>query len=444
MHTASSTRRGFLGALGLGAGLALGGCGLTSGDTYRQPDSTVPAEYTGRQRVVAWTTWGSDSGKAMSELGTRFNQSQKDIFVDVQSQNGNYNKLAQKLTTGLRAHVIPDIAVFSEVTWHKFVLNDILEPAENHMSAKDLAVYNQDLLKEGVLGGKTWWIPFARSTPLFFYNPEIFEKAGLPARAPETWTELAEWAGQLQGVQYKSNKPRMMTYPKTDADWKFQGLLWNFGGTISKGLDVTFDHDPVIAAGEYQQRLIKKGHGYMSASANVDFQTGVVAAIEQSTGSLKEMATAAEFEVKAAFVPGEKERAVPTGGGGFSIMAPAAKENKAAAAEFLKFLARPENSAYWTLATGYMPVVDAAKKEPELAEKLKEDPNFSVAVEQLKYSRPEDDLRLFSLNATLDLTDGVERISTTDGAVGPIFRDVADWLRQDAEQIEEQYRRIMA
>jgi len=30
-------------------------------------------------------------------------------------------------------------------------------------------------------------VPYARSTPLFYYNKDHYAAAGLPDRAPETW-----------------------------------------------------------------------------------------------------------------------------------------------------------------------------------------------------------------------------------------------------------------
>ena len=41
-------------------------------------------------------------------------------------------------------------------------------------------------------GGKTWGIPFQRSTIVLYWNKELFKEAGLdPNKAPANWKEHA-------------------------------------------------------------------------------------------------------------------------------------------------------------------------------------------------------------------------------------------------------------
>jgi sn-glycerol 3-phosphate transport system substrate-binding protein len=41
--------------------------------------------------------------------------------------------------------------------------------------------------------GHVYNIPWQRSTPIFYYNKDMFRKAGLdPSQAPKTWTQLVE------------------------------------------------------------------------------------------------------------------------------------------------------------------------------------------------------------------------------------------------------------
>ena len=46
-------------------------------------------------------------------------------------------------------------------------------------------------------------MPWARSTPLFYYNKEHYADAGLPDRAPETWAEMKEFAGKLTAAGHE-------------------------------------------------------------------------------------------------------------------------------------------------------------------------------------------------------------------------------------------------
>src|SRR5918998_443993 len=215
------TRRSVL--AGIGAGLALGALGACTPaapgrgkGAFGQPDGEVPAEFGTRERVVVWTTWGGETGAAVAELAKQFNESQDAVYVDLQSQNSSYDELAQKLAAGIQARVVPDVALFSEVTWHKFFLNGTLEPLDSYFGATSPDVYNQPLLDEGRLSGNLWWLPFARSTPLFYYNRDLFAQVGLPDRAPETWSEMLEWAPSLRGAKFNNSAPKMHAFPKVD------------------------------------------------------------------------------------------------------------------------------------------------------------------------------------------------------------------------------------
>ena len=48
------------------------------------------------------------------------------------------------------------------------------------------------LMQNGTTGGKTWGIPFQRSTIVMYYNKDAFRAAGLdPENPPATWDELS-------------------------------------------------------------------------------------------------------------------------------------------------------------------------------------------------------------------------------------------------------------
>ena len=45
--------------------------------------------------------------------------------------------------------------------------------------------------------GKTWSVPFQRSTAMFYYNKAAFKEAGLdPEKFPTTWAALADDSGE--------------------------------------------------------------------------------------------------------------------------------------------------------------------------------------------------------------------------------------------------------
>ncbi|WP_157035165.1 extracellular solute-binding protein [Actinocatenispora sera] len=178
----------------------------------------------------------------------------------------------------------------------------------------------------------------------------------------------------------------------------------------------------------------------MSDSPPVDLQNQLIATLVTSTGGLQgttEAAQKAGWELGTAFVPKKDKQAVPTGGGGFGIMAYAGKERKQAAWAFIEYCAKPASAAYWALQTGYLPVVPAATKEPDLAKRLAADPSFSTATKQLAIARKADDVTLWVPNADVMIYTGLQKIWTDNQPAGTVFADVASQLRKGADKVRK-------
>ncbi|HWD82555.1 MAG TPA: ABC transporter substrate-binding protein [Kribbella sp.] len=431
-------RRTFLGA---GAALGLAGCGYRSVDAvYSQPAGSVPAKYANRTRVVFWTPYGGVNGKAVDKLVAKFNDSQDDVFVEVQFQ-GSYDDVAQKVAAALVAKQAPDIAVLSDVTWERFFLNDALEPLNGYFTdGFGPGVYQEKLFGEYVVKGQSWAVPFARSTPILYYNRDAFEKAGLPDRAPRTWSELRSWVPSLAKVQSGGRSMRTIAFAKIDGDWQFQGNVWQFGGAYSHGLDVTIDQAGAVAAGEWQRSMVHDlGAAYMASSPSTDFANGLVGVIQESTGAMKTIGSKAKFKVGAGFIPSEVASGLATGGGGIGMLRNISADRKQAAATFLQFLALPENSAWWTTQTGYLPVVNKARENADLKKLIAEQPNYGVAIAQLQNARRQDAIRLYGRNANVQIYTGLQQIYADNAKPQKVFGSVAKRLESIGQEVRRLY-----
>lgn len=440
------TRRSLLVGAGATALLAVVGCAPsgTTATVLRQPAGEVPAAFAKRTRIVAWTPWGGLAGEKMIELATRFNDSQDEFYIDAQPQGG-YEDLAQKLAASLQAKQTPDIVGLSEILWGKFWLNGTLAPLGDLLGSDILASYDPMLLAEGYKGDKQWWVPFARSTPIFYFNRDLFAQVGLPDRAPATWTEYEEWGKQINGATFNGNKVRLTSYGRNYADWVYMSSVWNRGGIVSDGLTATLDSEIAIEAAEYQRRLIwEKKLAFLTDSEQTDFSNGVISSMNMSTGALGGLIANSPFEVGAGFVPGEGSQEVSTGGGGFSIMAGASEERKAGAAAYLKFLSQPDVAAEWTATTGYLPAVTAASEQPALKDLFSQRPQFRVAVDQLAIAREADPIRLIVPNGQPMMNDALQTIYANNDDPKTVLQATNAAIQKAADGIKSQYDKAMA
>jgi len=407
--------------------------------------TTAPVVSAGQTKVVFWSSWGGKNGEGVQKLVDDFNASQPDIVVENQFQ-GTYEETSQKLAAAMAARQIPDMVSLSEVTWNRFYLNQSLQALDELFTKAnfDPAEYVDPLIQEGTRQGKIWWIPFARSTPLLYYNRDLFKTAGLPETGPKTWEELREWGPDLIKVGGDNMKVFAFTTAKNYNAWHFQGNIWQWGGSYSdKDLNALIDEPNAVAAGEWLRKFVHEDKlGYMAEDQSTDFINGQCAVTSQSTGSLGGIATSAKFAVGTAMLPTQENFGCPTGGAGLSVMAGAAEEQKQAAVEFIKFLAKPENVAFWSKHSGYMPATDTAGEATEMQQYFTDNPNYKVAVEQLPKTQPQDTARLFIPNGDQTIGTGLERILVSNEPADKVFAEVAAQLERDAQDVKEQIKSV--
>jgi sn-glycerol 3-phosphate transport system substrate-binding protein len=420
-----------------GGGSSTGGSSnLRSG--FSQAPVKVPSQYAGRTAILFWAPFTGVNFEAVQELFTAFNESQDEIYAAAESQ-GSYADLNQKYTAALQARQVPDIVCFPERQWLQFWQADSLVPLDRYFDDQwSLDVYMQNYVKEGTAAGETFVVPFARSTPLFYFNKERFREAGLPETGPKTWTEFAEMAPSLLALDAGGQSLKPMAFSAEDA-WFGQSHIWAWGGRWSTDTEVTADAGPAAEWLQWKKDFIHRdGFGYMAKAAMTDFQTGVAAATHGSTASLRGATEAAEFEIGTAFMlghdtPGPK---VPTGGSGLSIVKAESQERQDACAELFRFLAEPENSAQWHKNTGYLPIVTAAQETQTVKDLVAADANFGTALKQVANAQTADPIGWYQsavteINAAMaqvygDGADVASVVSSLQGKLEGIFDQNAE------------------
>jgi len=115
----------------------------------------------------------------------------------------------------------------------------------------------------------------------------------------------------------------------------------------------------------------------------------------------------------------------------------AASEKQDAAFKFVAFTSTPENTAWWSLQTGYMPVRKSAVELPELKDFYDKNPQAKVAVDQLPKTKPQDSARVFVPNGDQIIGKGLEEITVNKAEVQPVFDDVNQTLTDEAQPVKE-------
>lgn len=456
---AKVNRRQFLRGVAAGAGaLTLAACGGAATTaptavpptaeqatavppTVEQATAAPPATVPPMSSTVEITYWGSFSGvlgEAEKATVDAFNNAQNDVKVNYQFQ-GSYEETAQKLTAAIQARQTPDVSLLSDVWWFSFYINGQLQPLDDLMAVEGVKreAYVDVLLNEGVRKNTVYWIPFARSTPLFYYNKDAWAEAGLEDRAPKTWDEFMEWAPKL-------NKEGRSAFAHPGAAsyiaWLFQGVIWQYGGRYS---------DPDFTIRIHEENGIRAGNFYRDTTQTYkwattpkdvtqDFVTGLSASAMLSTAALAGVEKNAQFPVGTGFLPeGPAGFGCCTGGAGMAILTGLPAEKQQAAMKWIAFATGEEWTIEWAQRTGYMPVRKAAVESESMKKYFTERPNFRTAVEQLPKTRPQDAARVYVRGGDQIIGKGLERITIAGEDPAKVWMDVKAELEETAKPTVE-------
>lgn len=345
---------------------------------------------------------GGPLTKLVDKLVTDFQAENPDIKIKA-IYSGNYSDTMTKAMTSLKGGNPPHLSVILSTEIFTLIDNDAIVPFDDLVSSDAekqwLNSFYPALMENARTDGKTWSIPFQRSTIVMYYNKDAFREAGLdPDAPPATWDELVSMGKKLVKKDASGKVTQWgLEIPSTGYPYWMFGALTRQNGEVlmnSAGNEVYFDKPGVVQALEFWKALGSE-HGVMPqgtiewGTLRSDFLEKKTAIMWHSTGNLTAVKKNASFDFGVAMLPAKKERGTPTGGGNFYIFKKASTEERAAALKFIKWMTQPNRTAQWSIGTGYLGTRPDAYETAELKNYVKEFPPAAVARDQLKYATAE-------------------------------------------------------
>ncbi len=361
---------------------------------------------------------------------------------------GSYQDTIVKALTAHKAGNPPVTSVLLSTDMFTLIDEDAIVPIDTFVKTADdkawLGSFYKAFMLNSQTGGKTWGIPFQRSTVVLYYNKELFKAAGLDAnKPPATWAEMVDVAKKLT-VKDASGKVTQygVQIPSSGFPyWLFQGLAIQNGVELANdsGNTVRFDDPAVIEALQYWVDLTKQGvhpSGIVEwGTTPKDFFEKKVAMMWTTTGNLTNVRTNAKFDFGVAMLPAGKRRGSPTGGGNFYIFKKSTLAQQEAAFKFARWMTQPERAAKWSMDTGYVAVSEAAYNTAALKKYGAEFPPALVARDQLPHALAEfsthDNQRV-----TKALNDGLQAALTGTKTPAQAMKDA----QAEADRLLRRYK----
>lgn len=310
----------------------------------------------------------------------------------------------QELVTRVQADIVAGQPVdLSQMTFNAlgFAAENLNAAAlEDIVPAEELAAHFEGMVPNGLelgrIDGKTYGLAYTFSTPVLFYNADIFREVGLdPENPPQTWDEVAA-AGRI--VKAKTDYVPLASgiFGPSALDWLMQGILRSNGGAAinAERTRMTFAEPEGVEALTMLRGLAKEG-----VIHNLDIQTqiqtmasGQAAMYLQTSAVQGYLLRGAEgnFELRATTMPrfGDKPAAPSNSGSSLAIHASDPVKQRAAW-ELMKFLTSERGYTIITSEIGYLPLRPATLENPEhLGEWIKANPLIRPNLKQLEIMQP--------------------------------------------------------
>jgi len=339
------------------------------------------------QTVISFARLSSQAHNAYLEpLIEAFQAANPDIVIEnVESAGDGYEGLAQTALLGLAAGTPPDLVQVGFTLLPTLVASGGPIALDPFMEASgfDPSSLMPGMLELGQLDGSNYIMPIGVSTPVMYYNLDLFRAAGLdPDSPPTTWEEARAASQALVDAGYQG----ILWGWSITGNWLFQTMLESAGGRMGMDADsghtATFNDDAGEQVLTYLQSLTQAGLMPVTEATVQTFASGQLGMLVDSSFQRVNTPAQVDAEVRLAPVP------IPDGGvtrlpaGGNGVMMFSRDQAKQEAAwRFLEFLAGPDAGRIVAENTGYTPA-NAALIET-LAQENAADPDYVLVLQQV-------------------------------------------------------------
>jgi sn-glycerol 3-phosphate transport system substrate-binding protein len=141
---------------------------------------------------------GGPVTKTIDQMAADFSKENPDIKVNP-IYSGTYQESIVKALTATKSGKPPQLAVLLSTDMYSLIDEDAIVPIDDIARSADdrkwLDGFYKSFMMNSRTGGKTWGIPFQRSTIVLYWNKEAFKEAGLdPEKGPANWDQMVEFA----------------------------------------------------------------------------------------------------------------------------------------------------------------------------------------------------------------------------------------------------------
>jgi sn-glycerol 3-phosphate transport system substrate-binding protein len=358
--------------------------------------------------ITFWHAMTGTNAKVVTQLVADFNSTHPDIHVTEQNKGASYNDELNNVIAASQQGQGPNVAQIFDLGTPLAIDSGFFTPIENVLSADQLSAVKADVVTPVLnyfsVGGKLNSMPWNNSTPLLYYNKDMFKAAGLdPEKPPATWQDLEADCAKLMAANVAPNCISAQIYGWYVEQWMaVQGaeLANNGNGRTARATETNLTSAAATDIFNFWKDLADKKYWVSTGKledgtgAKQIFNSKQAAIILESTGALAGFVTAAQsggFQLGTGFYPSNAtvdRVGVIIGGASLWIGAGHTDAENKDTVTFILWLESPEQMAKWHQGTGYLPISKSSQKLLTDQGWFDKNPGTKTAIDQLNATKP--------------------------------------------------------
>jgi sn-glycerol 3-phosphate transport system substrate-binding protein len=375
--------------------------------------------------IMWWHAMSGELGKQVDKLAADFNASQSEYRI-VPSYKGNYTETVTAAIFAFRSRSQPAIVQVNEIATAtmmaaKGAIYPVFELMRDEQEAFSPAAYLPAVTGYYSDGrGNMLSFPFNASTPILYYNKDLFRSAGLdPAIAPKTWPDVGAAAKRLRSAGgvcgFTTSWPSWINVENFSA---FHNLPISTRANGFDGLDAVLNfNNPLVVRhlaqlAEWQTTKVFDYSG-RATTAEPRFQNGDCGIFIGSSATRADIKANSKFEVGYGMLPywpdvaGAPQNTI-IGGATLWVLRNRPRDEYKGVAKFFGYLSKPEIQAAWHQNTGYLPITRAAFDLTRAQGFYDRNPGTAISIEQITLKSPTENSRGVRLGSFVLVRDVID------------------------------------
>src|ERR1700716_818604 len=369
-----------------------------------------------------WHAMSGERGRQLEKLAADFNASQSEYRV-VPSYKGNYTETVTAAIFAFRSRGQPAIVQVNEIATATMMAAKGATYPVFELMRDEAEMFSPTAYLPAVTGyytdiaGNMLSFPFNASTPILYYNKDLFRAAGLdPEVAPRTWPEMGAAAKRLRAAGaacgFTTAWPsgihieNFSAYHNLPIATKANGL----GGVHAL---LTFNNPLTVRniaqLADWQTTKVFDYSG-RATSAEPRFQNGECGIFVGSSATRADIRANSKFEVGYGMLPywpdveGAPQN-TSIGGATLWVLRDRPRAEYKGVAKFFGFLSKPEIQARWPQNPGYLPISRSRFHLTRAQGFYERNPGTAISIEQITLKTPTENSRGVRLGSVVLIRD---------------------------------------